>query len=274
MYNMDNRTIKPRYTSWFKTSTKNTVLKVFSSLRVLGYVCPDDVVEYNKTYVVYTFIDENGLGHATCVSLDVFNETTGYLDVNCFNNFAYFLAVAAVNDENDYHQFFVYDEDINYGPLIGRTPKGSFFYCYGDKHMESYKCHKADADELYDKYYGDRQDIDVSYLPQEVEDMLKTCKGYDSHLYGNYRTIEWVHKWLRVRHGLYIYVVPRFDGFDHAQYDCNYEIYRPGMVKSMDLYGDGSYCYDDAMITAIRECLEHHVPHIEDINTTENEKKN
>ena len=72
-----------------------------------------------------------------------------------------------------------------------------------------------------------------------------------------------MHKWLRVRHGLYIYIVPRFDGFDHAQYDCNYEIYRPGMVKSMDLYGDGGYCYDDAMITAIRECLEHHVLHID-----------
>lgn len=264
---MDNRKIKPRYTAYFKAANRNTIIKVFNGLKILGYNCPADseIVVEDGIYYIYTGYDEDGYGVARFLSKDSFNwEDVG---INCHNHMAYFLSVVAVNDENDFHQDFVVDEDINYGPSIGWTPKGSFSYCYVDKFDAPYQHHKAGADELFERYMGKDREIEVAYLPKEVEDILRTCKGFNSHMHTEHPSIEWVHKWLRVRHGLYIYVVPRFDGFDHAQYDCHYEIYWPGANESIDKFGDGSYRYDEAMIEAIKECLEHHVPHVDDVYT-------
>ena len=62
-------------------------------------------------------------------------------------------------------------------------------------------------------------------------------------------------KWLREKHRLFVYVIPRFDGFDHAQYFCNYEVYYPGDVESRDVEGDGSYTYEEALENGLQEAL-------------------
>lgn len=62
-------------------------------------------------------------------------------------------------------------------------------------------------------------------------------------------------KWLREIHNLFVYVIPRFDSFDHAQYFCHYEIYRLGDTKSIDLEGDGSYTYEEALEKGLQEAL-------------------
>lgn len=62
-------------------------------------------------------------------------------------------------------------------------------------------------------------------------------------------------KWLRDERNLFVYVIPRFDGFDHAQYFCNYEIYYPGDVESRDIEGDGSYTYEEALEKGLQEAL-------------------
>ena len=64
-----------------------------------------------------------------------------------------------------------------------------------------------------------------------------------------------LHKWLREKYDLCVYVIPRFDGIDHAQYFCHYEIYHPGDTESIDVNGDGSYDYGEALELGLQEAL-------------------
>ena len=45
-------------------------------------------------------------------------------------------------------------------------------------------------------------------------------------------TLDEVTEWLRREHDYHIYILPRFDGFDGAQYGCNYSIFREGEKES------------------------------------------
>lgn len=266
---MDNRQIKPKYAAFFKTDKKSTVLKALSTLRILGYNCPEDnEVNIDDTQYIFTGIDEHGYGVVHITSSDNSLQTWC---MDCQDNFAYFLAVAAVNDENDFHQYFVVDETVDLGPTIGYIPKGSYSYSYEDKNTANYKYHKADIKELYEYFCGSKQHIEVQTLPKDMMELLRRCERFNGSLYSSSsRSVEWVHKWLRQIYHLYIYVVPRFDGFDGAQYGCHYEIYRQGTKKTIDLFGEGTYSYDEAMLTAIRECLQTHIPDIDSTHTRTN----
>lgn len=62
-------------------------------------------------------------------------------------------------------------------------------------------------------------------------------------------------EWFRRVHNYYVYIIPRFDGFDGSQYFCNYSIFREGDKESSDINGDGSYLYEEAEKEAINEVL-------------------
>lgn len=62
-------------------------------------------------------------------------------------------------------------------------------------------------------------------------------------------------EWFRRKYKYYVYIIPRFDGFDGAQHFCHYSIFREGDKESCDINGDGSFTYGEAEIEAINEVL-------------------
>ena len=65
-----------------------------------------------------------------------------------------------------------------------------------------------------------------------------------------------LHKWFMEKHNLFLYIIPRFDGFDGAQYGCHYCIYKEGEKNEIDTYGDGSYSYEEAFEKGLQEMFE------------------
>ena len=64
-----------------------------------------------------------------------------------------------------------------------------------------------------------------------------------------------VMEWLRRIHKYYIYIIPRFDGFDGSQYFCHYSIFKEGAIEECDIEGCGSFGYREAEEKAIDEVL-------------------
>lgn len=62
-------------------------------------------------------------------------------------------------------------------------------------------------------------------------------------------------EWFRRVFGYYIYIIPRFDGFDGSQHFCHYSIFKEGAKESCDINGDGSYLFEEAENEAINEVL-------------------
>ena len=261
---MEERRIKPIYTAYYKTSNVAEARKAISYLKELGYL-PCYIYEdkfINGDVVVYTETDASGNGVVNLITEKSFNTKIKFPEINTFGNYAYFYHVCAINRENDLQQYFVVDEEYLFNPYE-IVPKGSFGLSFVDDYSlyNTHKYHKANAKELYEYFIGSARDVVVKALPSDLFRIIKCCDGYGNKQCTVAPSLEWVHAWLRIKHKLYIYVVPRFDGFDGAQYDCHYEIYREGSKKSIDISGDGTYSYDEAMLTAIRECLVHHIEH-------------
>lgn len=62
-------------------------------------------------------------------------------------------------------------------------------------------------------------------------------------------------EWFRNKFGYYIYIIPRFDGFDGSQYGCHYSIFKEGDKEERDSSGDGSFTFEEAEDSAILEVL-------------------
>lgn len=69
-------------------------------------------------------------------------------------------------------------------------------------------------------------------------------------------TFDEVFDWLRRVHNIFIYILPRFDGIDGAQYGCNYSIFKRGAKEAMDINGDGTYSFIEAKQESLKEVLE------------------
>lgn len=76
----------------------------------------------------------------------------GYID--CKKNKDLFLALAALNNENDFRQWFVLDEGASWVNLDTYCPTGSFEFCLFKKNMMALKCHKATVNELIKHFHG------------------------------------------------------------------------------------------------------------------------
>lgn len=98
-------------------------------------------------------------------------------------------------------------------------------------------------------------------IAQKVIPKLKLYveeKDYNNYLPLVYSapTREEVLYWFRKYFKIFVYIIPRFDGLDGAQYGCHYSIFREGEKEEFDCMGDGTYEYEEAEISAISEVLE------------------
>lgn len=265
----------PKYFAYVKVSKDTNLKKVpeyIRSLEGFGYKSANtapalEKAEEGETVILFTI---ETYTVADCVptictlTLEDWNNTKlDYPIVNCGDSLENFFAVARITGKNDENQYFVVDEDYSLGAMLGYVPKGSFSFCYEEKNNAPYKCHKASPEELGEYFLGSKRPIEDDYCSDELYNILIECKDFHPNLSPRRPSLYWLQKWLRRIHRLNIYVIPRFDGWDGAQYDCHYEIYKTGGRRSIDNFGDGSYSYEEALVTAIRECLEHHVPHVE-----------
>ena len=87
--------------------------------------------------------------------------------------------------------------------------------------------------------------------------------GKEEKLYNQYQPLTYaaptraeVMEWFRRVHNYYIYITPRFEGFDGTQYYCYYSIFKKGAKESCDIDGDGCYGYREAEERAIEEVIQ------------------
>ena len=122
----------------------------YSKIRKQANLYPQlqTITEYSQFYDCL-FRDEE---------IEYFGEKKGCCGINCGDNEALFLAIAALNNESDYMQWFVTEVDqqwINQGTW---AKKGSLFIClvknlYPDGKRKAFcntvvPCHKATVEEL------------------------------------------------------------------------------------------------------------------------------
>ena len=107
----------------------------------------------------------------------------------------------------------------------------------------------------------------ISYweIRTDNKDTRRQIKLYTNQEELNWNNNQWftysaptraeVFDWFRRKHDYYIYIIPRFDGFDGSQHFCHYSIFKEGDKESCDIDGDGSYTYCEAEIRAIEEVI-------------------
>ncbi len=104
-------------------------------------------------------------------------------------------------------------------------------------------------------------DIKINDIDCRAKPILYT--GKEEKLYNSWQPLIYaaptraeVLEWFRREHNYYIYIIPRFDGLDGAQYYCHYSIFKKGAKEECDVNGDGCYEYKEAEEKAIEEVIQ------------------
>jgi hypothetical protein len=123
---------------------KNTP-ELRKKLEELGYL-PPSKVWYNENFAICTIYRE----YITCKIDDDFERIVEptYLNIDCGTNEELFLALAALRDDTDKWQMFVFD-GIDVPDYF--LQKGDMWICTLDKHLVE-NCHKATVEELIEHF--------------------------------------------------------------------------------------------------------------------------
>ena len=76
------------------------------------------------------------------------NEISNTPLIDCSDNEALFLALAAMRDDNDYMQWFVHDEPQQWVNIDRWINAGDMFIVMTEHNQSDWKCHKATVEEI------------------------------------------------------------------------------------------------------------------------------
>ena len=78
------------------------------------------------------------------------NEISNTPLIDCSDNEAMFLALAALRDDSDSHQYFIFTKDVQMGPASHK--EGDLFYSDSIKKVPLFHLRKATADDIIERF--------------------------------------------------------------------------------------------------------------------------
>lgn len=125
---------------------------IFTTSAFIRKNAPD--IALNITKLGYKFINLSNSGNYIFTNTNgeaFYANGNGFGHIDCGTNEALFLAIAALRDDSDYMQWFIFEETISNLRLFKQYNKGDFYLCTKDK-MELPYSKKATIQELIEHF--------------------------------------------------------------------------------------------------------------------------